>query len=876
MSDNKLLEHLVFNFGDNAWDLYNFIIIVKNFSQSFNGPYTKVGNLVYEKMESDLVRNYTDLRIFQLCIENEISEDLDLVYILKDENFVFKINLDKLMNRDIISILKLNINDILNKTKDEKLRIKIINMNLIYGVFCRFKHLIFFNKRSRIIEEISLSYVPEYSEWAKKILFTKGYVLIFPNSYVKILLKLIYKRKIITYKPLYIKYVGEIYTVRESLRNNNYSHPIWMKNLNINDFKKLEKCEIVNNILDDEFDAQLLINNLNFLNNIKMYPNNEFFKIIENISKKSDMLDKEYITKDKLEETLIESNEGVVYIDKTKVEKIPQEKINCLSFVNLVKKQYNRFPIFFMEYRRDGRVRVYNYNYPLNFQLSHLVRNTVNIESSHLSNKKIIKNFLNLKIWKEIKVELSEISLFFWQKLNKNLTVLICEKFNLNYLFEGNLIDKIESNLKIESILILLESFVPKKIISLEERILWIMNNHLDKILNLNLSNINEINEILTILGVNKKKMHVIKNIYAIQKAYKENKYNEIFWVDASSNGIQLITLRLGKFNDLLLQLTNIIDNKTGCRNIYSYVTNEILKTDHKEFVENSLQNKINIEEFNTLYNDDDNKDRIMPASYGKGKKRARKDMNDYITKETILTWEKLSKKEQEYVSDYLWNLVFKILKNVGFDLSLYKESCKNFLEEEEKLVCWYNDCNLPIVPFKEKTSNRENYRKIMEKLKLEKKNSKEVKEKEIKEKEIQELNKKIAWDEKTFFKRTKIRTNNTFISPRIKHTELEIDRIKTLTSLTPNATHSYDASNMDKTLELIQIIGLKALPIFDSLGGELIHISIIKILFKIANIKNIENNYEKTRFPHVKLEMDKEERIKLYIKILESSYFIR
>jgi hypothetical protein len=95
-----------------------------------------------------------------------------------------------------------------------------------------------------------------------------------------------------------------------------------------------------------------------------------------------------------------------------------------------------------------------------------------------------------------------------------------------------------------------------------------------------------ELEKILKNLNITKKKMHTIKNIYILQKAYKNKKYNDIFWVDASSNGIQLITLRLGKFNNLLLQLTNIIDNKTGCRNIYSYVTNEMLKINHEEFID--------------------------------------------------------------------------------------------------------------------------------------------------------------------------------------------------------------------------------------------------------------------------------------------------
>jgi len=82
------------------------------------------------------------------------------------------------------------------------------------------------------------------------------------------------------------------------------------------------------------------------------------------------------------------------------------------------------------------------------------------------------------------------------------------------------------------------------------------------------------------------------------------------------------------------------------------------------------------------------------------------------------------------------------------------------------------------------------------------------------------EINEKIAYHERTYSKRTKIRTNDTFISPRINHTNLQIDRIKTLTSLAPNATHSYDASNMDKTITILRKIGINALPIFDSLGG--------------------------------------------------------
>jgi hypothetical protein len=115
-------------------------------------------------MESDLVKIYTDLRIFQLCIEDELNEELNLICELKGENFVFKVNLDRLMNRDIVSSLELNIENVLVRTKNEKLRIKIINMNLIYGVFIRLRNLIFLNRRSGIIKEFNLNISRDHYE----------------------------------------------------------------------------------------------------------------------------------------------------------------------------------------------------------------------------------------------------------------------------------------------------------------------------------------------------------------------------------------------------------------------------------------------------------------------------------------------------------------------------------------------------------------------------------------------------------------------------------------------------------------------------------------------------------------------------------------
>lgn len=867
LDGDKLIAALRWEFGDECWEFYNFIVVVKNFNGLFDGLRSGIGNLIYGKIESEVSKNYMELRIFQLCIEEEINESLDLIYELRGGEFSFKVNLNKLMIKDVVSILNIDINDILPRTKDRELARKIVNASLVYEVFIRFKPLVFFNKANNIFENSNIPESEEYLKWAAKIKFTRGYVVIFPDQYVKILIKLVYRRKIVGSRPNRIE-VRDVKTVRDSLKNQNYSHPVWMKGLNTEEFVNLKNHEISSNILDDSFDGNMLIKSLNFLNGIKVMPNMDFFEIIFNISKQSDFFDKEYITKSMIEEILIDVSEGVVYMDREKLASIPQERINCLGFVNLVKKQFERFPYFYMDYRRDARVRIYNYNYPVNFQLSHLVRNSIKIQIE-LKTEDIVKNFLKLDIWNILEIDVLNASLFFWQKLDLDLIKKICKRFGVDHIPEGK--ERIEKNLELEAILILLESFAPKRLILLKDRITWVVDNCLETILAINLGNSEDIKKVLSLLEIGKKKLHVVKNIYSIKKIYEEKDYSEIFWVDASSNGVQLITLRLGKFNDNLLQLTNIVDNKTNCRNIYTYVTKELKNIDHREFVEKNLENKISVEEFGFLYSDDTNKSRIMTASYGQGMRSAREDAQDFITEENRGIWEKLERVKQDAVSDYLWNLVFEILSKIGFDLALYKKVCVNFLDEEEKVVTWYNDCNLPVVPMKERKSKRHGLLGSLNKLKYDMKGG--VLERYSK---IEEIKEKIAWDERRFYKRTTIIVGKSKISPRIRHTIKEVDRAKTFTSLPPNATHSYDASNMDKTIELMNLIGIKALPIFDSLGAEVKYVSIIKILFKLANLKNIDANYNNVRFPYIEIKIGEREKKELYLKILESSFFIR
>jgi hypothetical protein len=72
--------------------------------------------------------------------------------------------------------------------------------------------------------------------------------------------------------------------------------------------------------------------------------------------------------------------------------------------------------------------------------------------------------------------------------------------------------------------------------------------------------------------------------------------------------------------------LTNIIDNKTKYSNIYEYITEEIKKLDHGEVIK-KISNKLNENEINSLQNNNDNKYRVMPASYGMGSHKNFKNM---------------------------------------------------------------------------------------------------------------------------------------------------------------------------------------------------------------------------------------------------------
>jgi hypothetical protein len=121
--------------------------------------------------------------------------------------------------------------------------------------------------------------------------------------------------------------------------------------------------------------------------------------------------------------------------------------------------------------------------------------------------------------------------------------------------------------------------------------------------------------------------------------------------------------------------LTNISDNTTKYSNIYEYITEEIKKLDHFDIIK-KINYKLKKEEIDVLQNNNDNKYRVMPASYGMGKHKNLKNMENLLQDRKNI-WEKLNDKEKKIIADYFWEKTFEILKNIGFDLKKYKDICK-------------------------------------------------------------------------------------------------------------------------------------------------------------------------------------------------------
>ena len=850
----------------------NINILKNNITIDYSDNINKIEEMIYKSMSEIERKNTIDLNVLKVT-ENTINEliktDLEIrggsgVWLTKNLDSFYQIKLDHIKIDENKSL------KILPRTKDHSLRIKIINTNIIISTLYRINGVFLYNKT------IKDDYPDEISS---NINFTKGYLVCFNQKCVNIFKNYEYTRKRIRFEPLTIEKLNhDKIKVLDILNNDNFSSPIWIKNINL-DYNKIKDIKIYKNILYDEFESEKILDILNFLNKTEVKINTKIFNKIDKIANNSSILDSSIISKNTLKNNIYQIGkdvEEIVISDNLEIEDSNQIKnfINSAAIYELVKKQIDEIGsnTFYMNYLYDSRTRIYCENWPINYQLNHVVRNVIMLEKKHEIGE-IFEKFIGNNYIKEI---INDYKILIIEKIKEETKMKLIEYINSNFKWKINDKYSIEEKIKIEITIIMIKKIMEKIEINNDNSILLGLELLNDFINDDIISNINKWTRILKI-----KKIPLIVSIHNTIKNIKNNIFDGMYWGDASSNAIQLITLRLGNLNEELLMLTNISDNTTKYSNIYEYITEEIKKLDHSDLIR-KINYKLKKEEIDELQNNNDNKYRVMPASYGMGKHKNLKNMENLLQDRKEI-WEKLNDKEKKIIADYFWDNTFIILKNIGFDLKKYKDICKKIGEYD--MYTWYNDYGLPIAPINIRTSKRQKILETINKLKNELKNETKEKNKEIINKKIEKKKKEREYDDKTYWKRTmvKIKNGNKKIYVRLYHPKIKIDSRETKQALVPNSIHSYDASVIAFVIKICKIFDIKIVIIHDSIGCNIIYAPIIKIIFKIANIIIIKENIKKYPFPFDNDEtkneynLNSEEKIKnLIIKILESSNIFR
>lgn len=860
---------------EKGFEFLNFLILYNNLYEKidFNVKINKIEDMYYSNVD-DIDRKWSIIKTIQYVFQDSINEfiEIDLRHRKGDNCWIVK-NLD---NFYFSNTIHLNFNDnliniFLPKLNSIYLKKRIIQLNMIVTALTRIRGIFLYTK----LKKNSLNKYPDELLFIK---FTKGYLVCIEPRIVNILIKLKYLRKNVSIFKTHVNYIGNKTKVIDILNNNNYSNPIWIKNKI--DLTLIDTNVICNNILNDEYDKNKILKIINYLNDTKLYYNEKLLNTIENIANFKKLYDSTIISKNILKNDIyfLQNTNNNIIIDDNYIfpEVNNQTLINNLTIFELIKKQLflYRKTGFFVTYLLDSRCRIYCNNWPLNYQLNHVIRNIIYLNNHNINLNELMENFFNLSI---IKKYINKQTINFMYNKIDNLKLII-DFINKNFKWKIINLNTWEEKIKLEILIIFLKKLSNKKKKTLNEKIVFSLQYYFNFINDDIENNLEYWSDFWRI-----KKIPNLLAIHDTLKNIKEDIFTNLFWGDASSNAIQLLTLRLGSLNEKLLKLTNIIENDTDYNNIYSYITHKINIENHFNFLI-KINNKLTVTELISLQNDESSKFRIMPASYGMGKFKNRKNMELEFKNNNI--WKKLTLIEKVKIADYFWNLTFQFLKEIDFDLENYKKIC-NKLKNNNHVYTWYSDYELPIAPFNNKIINRmqllNNVNKLKLKLKLEKNENERIK---INDK-INFLKKKIETNNTLFWKRTMISINytnmNYNIYSRIPNEIINLDFRKTQQSLIPNTIHSYDSSIMFKVIEICIELNIKILVIHDSIGCSLLHAPLVIIIFKIVNIYFLEKNSQNPPFPFNQKNLNEYYKLKdeniikeLSEKILKSDDFFR
>lgn len=843
LKENKLEKHFNFILTTHVCEKYF----------DFSLEFSDIEKKFYDGKCKHEIRYYM-IKTLEIILKNNFNEiiknDLDIV---DNKNVWVGINLDSLY---FLNINHFNYNNLTKNKKNRLLYEKILKINLIVRTLERLRGVFFYTKLKQ----------NEYpQDLVQNINFTKGYLICFEPDLVTILRNYKYTRKLINTEPKTIDCAKNI-TFLDSLKNSNFSTPIWLNenNLSITDYTNIK---IFNKkLLKKNSKIKVCVSTLNFLNSIKLTHNAGLLDSIITIIEKNTNIHHTLSTKSSLKNMiLLLNNEHTETF--TEITSTLSTLIQSASILELIKEQLSYYPFFYLDHRLDLRLRIYCYPWPINYQLNHLIRVTLQLSNSP-NIPDIWKNFwIHPLIKKYVDVN--------YNIFEFNLNPFIEEKIKL--FFEDNFIispSQTEDKLKKEYFYQLLIKLSPNSIKNTEDKILFSLNI-LDDFTSANM--VEDWELWLKKLGKKNKKLPYILNYQNSLQGVKNNNFKNMFWSDASSNAIQLIVFRLKIDNSFLLKLVNIYDNDTGYTNIYEYITEKIKEKDHSIIIQN-LKNKLTSDEINSLQDIDNNKYLLMPSTYGMGKFAYREKLDLMVSADhRKMVWTKLDKSEKSKISDYFWNLAEAILLDIGFNLSLYKNHCKSFYKSNNyDAFIWKNDLGITISPISLEKSKRHLLLKKLNTLKLKKKEILDSENNIKLDSQIKETKTQLQLDDKKFWKRTMVKTEKHKIYSRIYFREkYGIDRRETQQSLIPNTIHAYDSSVMHLSLQICKKLKIEVLTIHDSIGSHPLTLPLVKLIFKVANILLLDNNNKKNIFPLNNITpLDDFQLKRLFKEILKSKNF--
>lgn len=852
---------MIFNKG--CYDKLNFNQVRMSFKNSLDfGVLNCIEEQAYSRL-SQTERKERILLYFTLISGQLVNEFVEIqIGNLGNRWFVYP--LSRIYNINI----PLHLNDaevkrILPKTKDVVLARKIIKNNIIISTLTRCSDIILYSRTSK-------NFSLEESIY-KEIGFTKGYVICVKPNLFNTLKSLVYTRKIYHKNPVRLEVIAEAKcTVYKALSNDTYNGNVWIGG----DLSRF--LDNKNSFLAQEFNTDKLLNVLNTLNYTPLTYNSELFGRVFKASIASLKLvsgQNQNILNEKIVDFTKEGD--TLVFDEDDINLNVQSDANKASILALIKKQFSRITqddkgVFYLKYIYDRRTRVYVENWPLNYQLNHVVRSVICIAKSEnlvlpyqrlLSHELYKKNYVPSKFLLVYKIGiLDEVQVFLRRnKVSINIAFLLQRGWGCLYSIEGLI--------KLEVILNNLIKLAPKDQANLDKRLALAMTL-CNQFLKDNLLNCSDF--WLKKLNWGKADLVYLFKLQDDLTLVLSGNYDSTCWSDASNNAMQLITFRLKNWNKDLLKLINISENDGKFHNIYHYVSAKITELDHSELLK-KLDYVLSQDDVNSFNTPEDTKYRIMPASYGMTLYgNFEKTNQKMITSNRVAAWSKLTRKQQILVASYLWTLTQKTLVNLGFDIEKFKSLSQSHPYDSY----WWSDYGLPIVPIVEKTSNRQAILKSINRFEWSLKNTLDEVGAELLKVKITRLKTKLLKDDKDFWKRTRVKVKDKVYTLRIPASTVELNKVKMKMALTPNSIHSYDASILIKVVEVCKDLGVNVLVVHDALGCQQKHAPLVNLVFRLVNIYFLKQNDEKPTFPYI----NEEHRVtnKVILDILESTKFFR